>query len=111
MTDSIETTFAIHGITSLDTGDKWGIPDTPQPVGVLRSTLVSRNARVTMIVDFEHAEMLTTATDYLEGEIVDNADTIRWMRLGWPQDWGTYFEPDAWHRCVDGHVMDLWADV
>lgn len=105
MTDQVIEQFTIHGITGLDTGDRWGIPDTPQQVGVMRSTAATTGQRVTMIIDYGQAEMLTTATDYLEGTIEANPSVIRWMRLGWPTEWETSFEPNAWMRCADGNLL------
>lgn len=107
MTDYVDGRFTTHHISTLDTGDRWGIPDTSQPVGVLRMVVGREDTHVTLIVDSEQAEMLNTATEYLEGEIEANASTIRWMRLGWPTEWETYFEPNAWIKCVDGHAADL----
>lgn len=105
MTDQVLERFTVYSITGVDTGDRWGIPDTSQRVGIMRGTASSTGQRVTMVIDYEQAEMLTTATDYLEGGIEANPSVIRWMRLGWPTEWETYFEPNAWMRCADGHLL------
>jgi len=106
MTDNLETKFTIHTATTLDAGDRWGIPDMPGLVGVLRSTIADDDTHVTLVADSEHAEMLTTAMDCLAGEILDSPSAILWMRLGWPEEWATPCEPNAWLQCQDGHAAD-----
>lgn len=106
MTEYPEEQFRIGSISTLDSGDRWGIPDTPQHLGVLRSTVGGQDTHVTLIVDRAQAELLTTAIDYLDGEITAAPSAIHWMRLGWPEEWQTHCEPNAWIECVDGHAAD-----
>lgn len=106
MTNPRPEQFTAHHISAIDTGDRWGIPDTPHAVGVLRTTGGSTGMRMTLIVDIEYVQTLAEAVEILEGEIICGPSAIHWMRRGWPNEWQTHCEPNAWLQVVDGHVPD-----
>ena len=108
MTDHQPEQFNLtHPVTGLDTGDRWGIPDTPSTIGVLRVVGGTSAAHVTLIVDYEYAETLAEAVEMLDGEILVGSSAIRWMRRGWPSEWETHCEPNAWRRVADGRIYNL----
>lgn len=109
MTDLAPEQLTITCISGLDTGDLWGVPDSPEPAGVLRAVIDASDLHVTLIIDHAYAETMIAGIEVLGAGFSLGPSAVHWMRLGWPDDWGTNFEPNAWHRCVDGHVVDLWA--
>ncbi|GAA4040986.1 hypothetical protein GCM10023063_28400 [Arthrobacter methylotrophus] len=93
-----EETYKVHYLTGLGDPVSFGLPADTQGAGVLRATVNSTGQRGTFIVDPEYAQMILTARDVVGDDAVLSATAVRWLRLGWPEDWTVGPAPEAWAR-------------
>ncbi|MBT8159319.1 MULTISPECIES: hypothetical protein [Arthrobacter] len=95
MTD--EETYTLHHLTGLGNPAGLGLPEHTAGSGVLRVTANSTGQRATFIVDAEYAALILEAQD-IAPDAVLSATAVRWMRLGWPEEWPACPAPEAWAR-------------
>ncbi|WP_172465455.1 hypothetical protein, partial [Arthrobacter sp. Hiyo1] len=89
-------TYTIHSLTGLGDAASFGLPAETNGAGILRATVNETGQRATFIVDAEYSQMILAAKETLGDDAVLSATAVRWLRLGWPEDWGTNPEPEAW---------------
>ena len=85
----------VHSIDFLSNPALAGLPDEFQGMGVLRISEAGTPNRATVLVEHEYAITAITARRELEGFIPLSATATRFMRTGWPEEWGPDLNP-AW---------------
>ncbi|WP_139184608.1 hypothetical protein [Arthrobacter sp. ok909] len=70
-----------------------GLTDDFRDMGVIVGTAAESGAKATLLVDHEYAVTALTAVRSLEGHISLSALAVRWIRAGWPEEWGADLDP------------------
>ncbi|MBO1269603.1 hypothetical protein [Arthrobacter cavernae] len=65
-------------------------------MGLLRISVEGSGQHATALVEHDYAVTALTARRDLEGFIALSATAVRWLRLGWPEEWGTPELPPTW---------------
>ncbi|MFF2296971.1 hypothetical protein [Arthrobacter sp. NPDC058127] len=87
--------YDIHSISFIDNPKGVGLPNEFLGMGMLLITQQGSDQRGTVLVDHDYAVTALTARKELEGMISLAATAARWLRLGWPEDWGPDL-PSTW---------------
>ncbi|MCZ9884053.1 hypothetical protein [Arthrobacter sp. B2a2-09] len=80
--------YDIHRISFIDNPEEAGLPAEFLGMGMLLITQQGSDQRGTVLVDHDYAVTALTARQELDGMISLAATAARWLRLGWPEDWG-----------------------
>lgn len=81
--------YDIHRIDFLSDPALAGAPEHCIGMGVLTLTEGGTGRRCTALVNHHYALMLLEARRDLDGMIAGAAQAVRWLRSGWPEEWGT----------------------
>lgn len=65
-----------------------GLPSDFVGMGVIVAAEAESGSHATLLVDHDYAVTAVTALRSLEGPISLAASAVRWIRLGWPEEWG-----------------------
>lgn len=79
----------LYSIAFLSNPAPAGLPADFEGMGVLRLTEDGTGLRCTALVEHDYAVTALTAFRELEGFIPLAACAVRWLREGWPEQWGT----------------------
>ena len=91
-----EETYTCHVLTDVEYPAYYGLPPELKGTGLIRATVNSTGQRGTFIVDASYASMIRAAReDSLEDPIL-SATAVRWLRLGWPEEWTPGRAPGQW---------------
>ena len=90
-----EETYTVHHLTGLGDPAYFGLPADTAGSGVLRVTMNSTGQRGTCIVDADYAQMILEAQDVAPDAVLSET-AVRWLRLGWPEEWEAVPAPHAW---------------
>ena len=92
-----EETYTVHLLTLVAYPAYYGLPPELKGTGLIRATVNSTGQRGTFIVDTSYASMIRDAAgDTLTEGAVLSATAVRWMRLGWPEEWTPGRAPGEW---------------
>lgn len=88
--------YQVHRVDFLNTPDMAGLSSDFKGMGVLSAKQLDTGRTCTVLVDRSYALMVLTAQQGGAGGSVKLADTaLRWVRSGWPDEWGADMDP-AW---------------
>lgn len=90
--------YTTHTLTAVEYPAYYGLHPDTKGSGLIRATVNATGQRITVIVDASYAAMIRQAKeDSLPDEdAVLAGEAVRWMRLGWPEDWTPGRAPGAW---------------
>ena len=90
--------FTTHTLTAVEYPAYYGLHPATKGSGLIRATANATGQRVTVIVDAGYAEMIrqVQADSLPDEDAVLTGEAVRWMRLGWPEDWTPGRAPGAW---------------
>lgn len=89
--------YLIHTIDFLNNPALADLPDDTAGMGVLRASEVGGPVdRCTFLVDRDYALMLVDACRHLEGAVALAESAVRFVRLGWPEEWPHPELPTGW---------------
>lgn len=99
----------LHGGLSLDNPHLWGLPQEPNPIGMVLLTSGRTGSKYTATCDAIHAEMLM---EYMctpgEDSINVPAHPYILVRNGWLTEWDNreWDQPDAWVPATEAWAAD-----
>lgn len=85
--------YDVHRIGFIENPAEAGLPAEFLGMGMFLVTQQGSDQRGTVLVDHDYAVTALTARKELDGFIGLAATAARWLRLGWPEDWGTDLNP------------------
>lgn len=91
-----EPNYDVHSIDFLGDPAPAGLSTEFLGMGVLRISVEGGGQHATALVEHDYAVTALTARRDLEGFIPLSATAVRWLRLGWPEEWGTPGLYPAW---------------
>lgn len=86
--------FDVVRLHFLDNPALAGLPDDFRGMGVIVGCDAVSGSKATMLVDHDYAVTAVTAVRTLEGHISLAASAVRWIRSGWPEEWGPGLNPE-----------------
>ena len=93
-----EETYSTHTLTAVEYPAYYGLHPSTKGAGLIRATVNSTGQRITVIVDAGYAAMIkeVQADSMPDEDAVLAGEAVRWMRLGWPEDWAPGRAPGQW---------------
>lgn len=88
-----ETNYDCHSIDFLSRPDLAGLTPDFAGMGVIRISEEGTGRRATALVEHDYAITALTARRELTGFIPLAATAVRWLRVGWPEEWGANLNP------------------
>jgi hypothetical protein len=88
-----ETNYDVHSIDFLNNPALAGLGPEFAGMGVLRISEEGTGRRATALVEHDYAVTALTARQELKGFIPLAATAVRWLRTGWPEEWGGSLNP------------------
>ncbi|MCA4132947.1 hypothetical protein [Arthrobacter sp. M4] len=85
--------YTIHSIDFINDPEPAGLPAQCLGMGVLRISEQGTGRRATILVEHDYAVTALIARRDLEGPIPLAATAARFMRTGWPEEWGPGLNP------------------
>lgn len=85
--------YDVHTIDFLNNPEPAGLPAECLGMGVLRISEEGTGRRATVLVEHDYAVTAITAIRELGGFIPLAATAARFMRTGWPEEWGPDLNP------------------
>lgn len=92
-------TFDVHSIDFLTNPALVGLGPEFAGMGVFRVSEVGSGTHATALAEHDYALTASVARRELDGFISLAATAVRWLRLGWPEEWD------------DMGLNPLWAPV
>ncbi|XAS66550.1 hypothetical protein V3C33_13775 [Micrococcaceae bacterium Sec5.7] len=93
-----DPSYDVHSIGFLSNPALAGLTADFTGAGVIRATQEGTGARCTFIVEHDYAALSLAARRDLDGFIPLAITAVRWLRLGWPEDWADGALNPAWAR-------------
>ncbi|BAS10395.1 hypothetical protein AHiyo4_38170 [Arthrobacter sp. Hiyo4] len=90
------TGWLIFSVDFLNNPEAVDMPADKAGMGVLSAVQIGGAARCTFLVDREYALMILQDRHVLGGDLVLGAEAMRWLRLGWPEEWPHPELPNEW---------------
>lgn len=88
-----ETNYDVHSIDFLKTPALAGLTPDFEGAGVVRLSEEGTGRRATALVEHDYAVTALTARQELEGFIPLAATAVRYLRVGWPEEWRANLNP------------------
>jgi hypothetical protein len=88
-----EPNYHVHSIDFLNTPQLAGLGPDFEGSGVLRISEEGTGRRATALVEHDYAVTALTARRDLTGFIPLAVTAVRWLRTGWPEEWGDDLNP------------------
>jgi len=90
-----ELNYDVHSIDFLTNPELAGLSSEFEGMGVLRISEEGTGRRGTALVERDYAVTALAGRRALEGHLALAATAVRWLRTGWPEEWGDGQNP-AW---------------
>jgi hypothetical protein len=90
---AVGSDFDVRRIHFLSNPALAGLPDDFRDMGVMVGCDEVSGSKGTLLVDHEYAVTALTALRGLEGHVSLSALAVRWLRAGWPEEWGADLDP------------------
>jgi hypothetical protein len=87
-------TTNVHSIHFINDPGPAGLGPEFEGMGLFRIS-DETGSHATALVEHDYAVTAVTARAELEGLVVVAATAVRWLRTGWPEEWGDDLNP-AW---------------
>lgn len=81
--------YDVHSIDFLNNPSLAGLTEDFKDMGVVQASKEGFRSRRTLLVEHDYALMMLQARNDLEGVVRTAPTAVRWVRLGWPEEWGT----------------------
>jgi hypothetical protein len=96
MTTEPNTTYPqyqVHRIDFLNNPALAGLPADFAGMGVMAAQQHDTGRKCTLLVDHDYALMALTAQQNLGDAVLLAPTALRWLRIGWPEEWGEDLNP------------------
>jgi len=89
-----ETNYDVHSIDFINDPTPAGLGPECLGMGLFRISEEGTGRRATALVEHDYALNALIARRDLQGFIALAATATRFVRVGWPEEWGTDLNPD-----------------